>query len=92
MDDPQGLGERLRRARESRGWNQRELARRAGVANSAVSRLEGNEAVKPDFDTIVKLAIALECTLDYLAGREEPPNEYEPAGTVDAWQQAVPAV
>ena len=85
MDDLQRLGDRLRLAREKRGWNQRELARRAGVANSAVSRLETNDAVEPAWETIVKLATALDCSLDYLSGREPgPDSELMPANAAVA--------
>ncbi|MCD9459861.1 helix-turn-helix domain-containing protein [Marinibactrum halimedae] len=34
------IGERLRFIRDVRGWSQRQLARRAGVTNSAISQME----------------------------------------------------
>lgn len=83
MDEPQTLGDRLRRRRKEYGWTQRELARRAGVNVSMVNRLERHDAVNPNFETILKLAKALGCTTDYLGGRESESadDQLQPAGT-----------
>ncbi len=66
--------ERLRTAREElRRWNQSELAGRAGLPPSSISQFETGTR-KPSFDTLRKLANALEVTTDYLLGRVDNPG------------------
>jgi transcriptional regulator with XRE-family HTH domain len=60
--------DRLRQAREKRGLNQGDLAKRAGLQASAVSHFETGGR-KPSFDNLRRLADALECTTDFLLGR-----------------------
>lgn len=45
--------------RAARNWNQIQLAKRAGVSQSTVSRTESGEGAAADVDTIGKLAEAL---------------------------------
>lgn len=59
---------RLRTAREHRGFNQGELAERAGLQPSAVSHFETGTR-KPSFDNLKRLADTLRVTTDYLLGR-----------------------
>ncbi len=66
--------ERLRTAREElRRWNQSELAGRAGLPPSSIAHFETGTR-KPSFDTLRKLANALEVTTDYLLGRVDNPG------------------
>ena len=51
---------RIREARESRGWTQEELARRASVTRATVSRIETGKVASLDLDVFEKLATALE--------------------------------
>ena len=60
--------ERLRTAREKRGFNQGDLAQRAGLQPSAISHFETGTR-KPSFDNLRRLADALDVTTDYLLGR-----------------------
>jgi XRE family transcriptional regulator, regulator of sulfur utilization len=62
------VGERLRRLRQARGLSQSELAKAAGVP---VGTLRGWEYGRrtPLLDAAARLADALGCTLDELAGR-----------------------
>jgi transcriptional regulator with XRE-family HTH domain len=57
------IGEILRSARMSAGLTQRELARRAGTAQSVVARLEGGEA-SPTWETLVRLLAAAGFEID----------------------------
>jgi len=65
--------ERLRAARELREWSQSDLATRAGMPPSSIAHFETGTR-KPSFDTLKRLANALEVTTDYLLGRVENPG------------------
>lgn len=60
--------DRLRRAREYRGWSQGDLAEKAKLQPSAISHFETG-ARKPSFDNLRLLADTLDVTTDYLLGR-----------------------
>lgn len=64
------LGERLRQLRESRGWNQKQLAAAADVHPSIISLMERNSRNGARPDTLVKLAGALGVTVGHLLGEE----------------------
>jgi transcriptional regulator with XRE-family HTH domain len=68
--------QRLRAARELRQWSQSELAERAGLPPSSIAHFETGTR-KPSFDTLRRLANALEVTTDYLLGRVENPGRAE---------------
>ena len=70
--------ERLRKARETRGLTQSDLAQRAGLEPSAVSHFEAGRR-QPSFHNLRKLADALSVTTDYLIGRELDPGASGPA-------------
>ena len=61
---------RLQQTRKKRELNQDELARKAGLASTAISHYESG-ARKPSFDNLRKLADALEVSIDYLMGRTD---------------------
>lgn len=65
------FGERLRNARERRGLTQEQLAAMVGVAASRESEYESGHFT-PHLEKAVKLAVALEVTLDELVGRHPP--------------------
>jgi transcriptional regulator with XRE-family HTH domain len=65
--------ERLRAARELRKWSQGELAEKAGMPPSSIAHFESGSR-KPSFDTLRRLANALEVTTDYLLGRVDEPT------------------
>lgn len=69
---------RLRALREVRGWSQAELARRSGVNQAVISRLESGTTQAISFPNLEKLAAALECDPGYLIVRSPAPAE---AGT-----------
>lgn len=65
--------ERLKTARETlRRWSQAELGAKAGLPPTSIAHFEAG-ARKPSFDTLRKLANALEVTTDYLLGRTDDP-------------------
>lgn len=65
--------ERLRAARELRQFSQSDLAKLAGMPPSSVAHFETGSR-KPSFDTLRRLANALEVTTDYLLGRVDDPS------------------
>src|SRR6266851_557238 len=85
------LGERIKRLRERRGWNQRELARRAQVDNAWIHRLENGERHNISLDAAKRLATTLGVSLDVLAGMHEELGRDEEEGTPAARTDAPPA-
>jgi transcriptional regulator with XRE-family HTH domain len=66
--------ERLKTARDKlRKWSQAELAGKAGLPPTSIAHFEAG-ARKPSFDTLRKLANALDVTTDYLLGRSDDPG------------------
>jgi len=63
---------RLKAARDLRGFSQTDLAGRASMPPSSIAHFEAGSR-KPSFDTLRKLANALEVTTDYLLGRADDP-------------------
>lgn len=57
--------------RAAAGLSQRELAEASGVKRSMINEIEGGRKT-PSLGTAIKLADALDCTLDELAGRKSP--------------------
>lgn len=54
-----------RKIRKQRGLNQCEVARRVGIEQGSLSDIE-NEKKNPSFDVLIRLALALDCSLDEL--------------------------
>lgn len=54
------IGERVRAARERKGWSQAELARRIGVTRSAIAQLESGLTTNPRPQHLFSLAKALD--------------------------------
>jgi len=65
------LGERLKIARERKGWSQRELARQAHVRYATISELENGIRTAMNTDTAKKIARSLGVSVDYLIGTFE---------------------
>lgn len=63
------MGERIRRLRERRGWLKADLARRAGVSEAYVGRLERDEYQSPGTEKLKQIADTLGETLESLTGR-----------------------
>src|SRR5438552_8746743 len=71
-DDPVGLGERLKKARERSGLSQRQLAF-PGCSAVYISRIERGERV-PSLQLLRELGLRLGVHEDYLASGELPPQ------------------
>ena len=65
------IGERLRLAREDRGWSQVELSKRSGVHAMLISRIETKAKKDVNAMTLRKLAKALRVSGDYLLGLKD---------------------
>lgn len=66
-----GLKERLRALRESRGYSQKGLAKRLGCSPSLISSYETGER-SPSLQNLGELADCFGVTADYLLGRTPP--------------------
>lgn len=70
---------RLIRRREERGLSRTELGEKIGFlgiqGNKNIFKYE-NGINEPTYDTLVKIAIALECSVDYLVGATDNPNRF----------------
>jgi transcriptional regulator with XRE-family HTH domain len=75
------LGEKVYQLRLRRKLTQQELADRAGVSQTIISRLESKSRHNVNADVLKGLAKALGCTTDYLVGmhEDEKDNDRSPA-------------
>jgi transcriptional regulator with XRE-family HTH domain len=71
MAQQPGLGDRIREARASKGWKQRELASEVEVEPITVSRWERG-ATTPDLDVLRLVAGATGKPLSYFVADDEP--------------------
>ena len=62
------IGQRVKRLRAQRGWDQGELAERALIDRSLLSRIESGSTLNPGANALKGLARALGCSIDYLVG------------------------
>lgn len=62
--------QRLKTARERRGYSQAELAKKAGLQATAISHFETGGR-SPSFDNLRRLSDALSVSADYLMGRSD---------------------
>ncbi|GBF73092.1 putative transcriptional regulator [Paenibacillus sp. 598K] len=71
------LGDRLKKARERRGWNQRYVSKITRISNTSLSNYERNYR-EPDAETLKKLAEFYEVSVDWLVGASEKPGAQYP--------------
>ena len=77
--------ERLRLVREQiRRMSQVELARVTGLPSTSIAHFERGTR-KPSYESLRKLAIALNVSADYLLGRVDAPQGVAPADTLSRY-------
>ena len=69
----QGLSDRLRDLRETRGLSQRAVAQRLDVSPSIISSYETGERT-PSTENLLALSYLYHCSTDYLLGKESAPQ------------------
>ena len=74
MPEPSVFGTRLKELRDIRDWTQEELATRSKVPAAMISHFETGHRQTASADNLVKLANALDATIDYLVGRTDRPD------------------
>jgi transcriptional regulator with XRE-family HTH domain len=67
-DESVRLGKKVTAAREARGWSKADLARKAGVSPSYVTRIEQGKFDRPSIDLVGSIASALKLSVADLAG------------------------
>lgn len=77
------LGEKIASARKEEGMTQEMLAEQLGVTRQAVSRWETGLSV-PDAGMLVRIAGALDTTVNDLLGEEEPEQGRDLAAELEA--------
>ena len=60
------MGYKLRATREAMRLTQDELAKKSGVSRQTIVAIETDESYNPTFNTLVKLAMALDTTVDQI--------------------------
>ena len=69
MVKPKTLGERIQNALDVRDMTQADLARSTGLSTGVIAMIVGGKTTDPRFMTVVKIARALNVSLEYLAGK-----------------------
>jgi transcriptional regulator with XRE-family HTH domain len=76
------LGERLSTIREQKGLTQGEVAQRAKLPQQAISRLERGDRAHVRSDVLVRIALALDVSLDVLMGLRTMTEQTAPVPSV----------
>lgn len=72
MSDISTFGTRLKAARNSAGLNQDALAQLVGSSKGYISELETNPDIRPSAELVMKLAEAVETTVEHLMRGDGP--------------------
>lgn len=68
------FGERLQKELDARKWSQADLCKRSGLKSGHIAPYLTNKKDRdPRLSTVIKIADALDVSLDYLAGRTDNP-------------------
>ena len=98
MPAPTPFGRRLKSIRETRGLSQTELGEKSGVPALMISHFETGARPSASAATLVKLANALETSIDYLLARSDDQSASGRVGALlrslgeNASQQTIEAV
>jgi len=65
------LAQNVRKLRLKRGLSQEKLARLAGISNATLVKIEAGTAREPTITTVIKIAGALEVSIDDLVERKK---------------------
>lgn len=68
------FGQRVAQLRQERGWSQNDLAARAGINQSYLSKIESGERPTPSILVVWKLAKAFNISVDSLVDSVFSPN------------------
>jgi len=60
----------LAKIRKEKGWSQEKLAQEAGISYNTLIKIERGGIKNPKIETVIKLAKALNVSMDVLIGRE----------------------
>lgn len=63
------LADNLKRLRKAKGWSQLKLVHEAGLSLTGLTKMEKGLTTDPAISTLVKVADALEVSVDQLIGR-----------------------
>jgi transcriptional regulator with XRE-family HTH domain len=79
------IGGKIAARRQQLGWSQTDLAQKIGISPSRISEFESGLKTDCNLSTAKRLARALGCSIDYLAGTwdedaEAPPAQTAPTG------------
>jgi transcriptional regulator with XRE-family HTH domain len=80
---PETLGDRILRLRRSQGWDQADLAERAGVKPAQISKYERG-TYEPKLSTLSRIAAVLGTSTDFLITGKEP-AALEPDHLIALW-------
>lgn len=72
--EPSVFGKRLKIIRLARNLTQEKLEAKSGVSSAMISHFETGERQKASADNLVKLAEALNVSIDYLLGQSDEPE------------------
>ena len=60
------IAENIKRYRSEKGWSQEQVAREAGIPFTTFTKIENGTTKNPSIETLVKIAKALNVSLDDL--------------------------
>lgn len=66
------LGQRIQKRRQELGLGRTELSRRAGVSHATINLIETGKTEQLTSSSLMKIAAALQCTVEWLVGQPGP--------------------
>ena len=74
MFEPFEIAERIKLCAKEKNITVKSLLKESGVGEKMVSNMSGKNGSFPQSDKLAKIAVALNCTTDYLLGLTDTPN------------------